>query len=315
METPMVSIVIPVYNGSDYLGEAIDSALHQTYDNIETIVVNDGSTDEGRTRRVAMSFGSRIRYFEKANGGVGSALNLGIKEMSGQYFSWLSHDDVFEHDKTERQIAVAKAKSADVVYSKFIRISASGEVIDAEPVPDEQFRYLIILQLLSGYSLNGCTMLIRRDAFDDVGLFREDLPTTQDYDMWIRMANGHRFIFTDHVVLRSRMHEKQTTRTHRNHFHECAVFYDSSVRAAIEMRLLGTLSEANVRFLAESLFERGYLSAAARTALVLKGRLNRVRLLSKIFTKGYIITPGTRSLRRVRKALYRVFKKLHSAIS
>ena len=91
---PLVSIVIPVYNGSNFVREAIDSALAQTYDNVEIIVVNDGSTDEGKTREIALSYGDKIRYFEKPNGGVSSALNMGISNMQGQYFSWLSHDDM-----------------------------------------------------------------------------------------------------------------------------------------------------------------------------------------------------------------------------
>ena len=78
---PLVSIVIPVYNGSNYMREAIDSALAQTYENVEIIVVNDGSTDDGETDRIARSYGDKIRYFAKDNGGVSSALNKGIKEM------------------------------------------------------------------------------------------------------------------------------------------------------------------------------------------------------------------------------------------
>ena len=92
-EVPMVSIVIPVYNGSNYLSEAIDSALNQTYPNCEVIVVNDGSEDEGKTENIALSYGSKIRYFAKKNGGAATALNLGIAEMKGEYFSWLSHDE------------------------------------------------------------------------------------------------------------------------------------------------------------------------------------------------------------------------------
>ena len=99
---PLVSIVIPVYNGSNYMREAIDSALAQTYERVEVIVVNDGSTDD--TEQIALSYGERIRYFRKENGGVSSALNLGIKEMKGEYFSWLSHDDVYTPDKIEVQI-------------------------------------------------------------------------------------------------------------------------------------------------------------------------------------------------------------------
>ena len=102
--TPKVSIIIPVYNGSLYMREAINSALSQTYRNIEVIVVNDGSNDEGKTKDIALSYGGQIRYFEKENGGVSTALNLGIQNMSGEYFSWLSHDDKYLPDKVEKQI-------------------------------------------------------------------------------------------------------------------------------------------------------------------------------------------------------------------
>ena len=90
-EKPLVSIIIPVYNGANYLREAIESALGQTYGNCEVLVINDGSNDHGETEREALKFGDRIRYFKKENGGVASALNLGIRKMRGEYFSWLSH--------------------------------------------------------------------------------------------------------------------------------------------------------------------------------------------------------------------------------
>ena len=78
---PKVSIVIPVYNGEDYVNEAIDSALAQTYENCEVIVVNDGSTDN--TEAIVKTYGNKIRYFSKENGGVSSALNVGIEHMEG----------------------------------------------------------------------------------------------------------------------------------------------------------------------------------------------------------------------------------------
>jgi hypothetical protein len=102
--TPKVSIIIPVYNGSNFLREAIDSALAQTYENIEILVINDGSKDNGKTEEIALSYGEKIHYFSKENGGVSSALNMAIKEMTGEYFSWLSHDDLYYEDKVKRQI-------------------------------------------------------------------------------------------------------------------------------------------------------------------------------------------------------------------
>lgn len=83
---PLVSIVIPVYNGGDYLKEAIDSALAQTYNNIEILIINDGSDDGGITENIALSYGERVRYFCKKNGGVATALNLGIRNMRGGVF-------------------------------------------------------------------------------------------------------------------------------------------------------------------------------------------------------------------------------------
>ena len=94
MYNPKVSIIIPVYNGSDYLQQSIESALAQTYKNIEVIVVNDGSNDNGATEKIANYYRDKIKYFSKPNGGVSSALNFGISKMEGEWFSWLSHDDI-----------------------------------------------------------------------------------------------------------------------------------------------------------------------------------------------------------------------------
>lgn len=95
MTMPMISIIIPVYNGSNYLRDAIDSAIAQTYSNKEIIVVNDGSKDYGHTEAICLTYADKIRYFHKENSGVASALNLGIANMRGEYFTWLAHDDFF----------------------------------------------------------------------------------------------------------------------------------------------------------------------------------------------------------------------------
>ena len=120
LSNPLVSIVIPVFNGSNFLRDAIDSALAQTYPNFEILVVNDGSSDNGKTEEVALSYGDRIRYFHQPNRGVSAALNTGIREMKGEYFAWLSHDDVFLPRKLELQVRALETEGADVVvYSDY----------------------------------------------------------------------------------------------------------------------------------------------------------------------------------------------------
>jgi len=105
---PVISIIIPVYNGANYLGDAIDSALEQSDKHFEIIVVNDGSTDGGKTESIAKSYGNKIRYYKKKNGRVASALNYGIKRMKGDWFAWLSHDDIYLPNKVKDELLAIK---------------------------------------------------------------------------------------------------------------------------------------------------------------------------------------------------------------
>lgn len=214
---PKVSIVIPVYNGSDYLSEAINSALAQTYSNFEILVVNDGSNDGGRTQDIVKSYGSRIRCINKPNGGVASALNAGIREMKGAYFSWLSHDDLYLPDKVQVQMEYALTSNHPAVYySDFETIDEKGQSLSVVAVP---YREPAALRpaLMQSANLHGCTILVPRQAFDEVGVFDESLRTTQDYDLWFRMAARFPFEHIPKVLVRGRLHKDQGTRKLTDH--------------------------------------------------------------------------------------------------
>jgi len=206
---PLVSIVIPVYNGSDYMREAIESALAQTYDNLEVIVVNDGSTDHGMTERIAKSYGPKIRYFSKVNGGVASALNYGISEMKGEYFSWLSHDDMYYEKKIDAQINHLRQVGKDaIIYGDFDIVDKKSRLlrhVEVSAVPPNRIRYA----LLSGLSINGCTVLVPRLCFSKAGIFNEELRTTQDFEMWFRLSQSFEFQHLRHTGVKSRVHPNQ----------------------------------------------------------------------------------------------------------
>jgi hypothetical protein len=208
---PKVSIVIPVYNGSNYLRTAVESALAQTYPNIEVILVNDGSTDGGATQAVALSYGDRIRYFHKPNGHVASALNFGIRHMSGEYFSWLSHDDMYKPDKIALQMrALSKLGTETLVYGDFEVLDVATDSVTPvvmKLVKPEHFRY----NLTVDNSMHGCTLLIPKACLDVSGPFDELLRTTQDYDMWFRLARCCRFVHVPGIVVTSRRHPEQGT--------------------------------------------------------------------------------------------------------
>lgn len=207
---PRISIVIPVYNGANYLREALDSALRQTYRNVEVLVVNDGSTDRDETEKIAKSYGSRIRYFYKENGGVASALNFGIKEMTGEYFSWLSHDDVYYPRKLDRQVEfLRKLEEKNVVlYGNFEVVDGESKHVAlhhlAEKVAEKPQRAIL------SASIHGCSTLVPKSAFEHVGLFNERLRTVQDNEMWVRVhLAGIHFVHIPEILIKSRVHPEQ----------------------------------------------------------------------------------------------------------
>jgi glycosyltransferase involved in cell wall biosynthesis len=207
---PRVSIVIPVYNGVNYARHAIDSALAQDYANTEVIVVNDGSRDDGATDALARSYGERIRYVNKPNGGVASALNAGISAMTGDVFCWLSHDDTHLPHKTSRQVELWRAAGCpeEVLFSDYRLINAEGEMITEVRLDHAMLEAKPLYALLRG-SIHGCSVFVPRQMFDAVGLFNEALPTTQDYDLWHRMIRRYRFRHIPEVLIESRWHDEQ----------------------------------------------------------------------------------------------------------
>lgn len=247
---PLVSIVIPVYNGSNYLSEAIDSALAQTYDNVEIIVVNDGSPDDGKTEKVALSYGEKIRYFCKENGGSSSALNYGIKKMRGDWFSWLSHDDLYCPPKIEKQIKyIQKNKLYEkgdikkhIFFTASENVNANGEIIRQ---PKKQYisnmfndinniksnKYLIANPIK--YCFHGCGCLIHKSAFEDIGFFDENLRLVNDIDMWFRLYSGGYILhYIPEILVKGRVHSKQISRSIGFSYHnpEQDMFWQRSLK-------------------------------------------------------------------------------------
>lgn len=215
---PKVSIIIPVYNGANFLEEAILSAINQTYVNTEIIVVNDGSNDGGDSERIALKHQDKIRYFYKENGGVASALNFGIRQMTGEYFSWLSHDDLYMPQKIEKQINLLNKKQLTqpaLIYSDFYEINSKGKVTYAV-FPSKKYKENS-LYLLSNHKINGCSLLIPKKCFEETGYFDENLRSTQDYDLWFRMRTKYKFIHVNEFLVKSRLHEQQGSITIDNH--------------------------------------------------------------------------------------------------
>ena len=323
---PLVTIVIPVYNGADFLADAIQSALDQTYGAIEIIVVNDGSNDGGATDRLAQSFGDSIRYFSKKNGGVASALNLAILKMSGDYFSWLSHDDLYHKEKIAAQVNALTSIRSDkaVLYSDYAIFADDPDEavqIKMPGVPPERFRYWLMTQS----ALHGCTLLIPRLAFDECGGFNEQLRTTQDYDLWFRIAQIFRFVHVPEVLVKARSHLKQGSMSLTNlAFNESCELHTGFVNGLTikEIESVSGQSVGNAYLtVASSMWCRGFAEAgacAARLASqygVSQFRIYRTMSVANLRCRAfrfsrYLFAPRTRQI--LRGIWHRIKPGLHT---
>ena len=217
MYTPLVTIVIPVYNGADYVCQAIESALAQTYENLEIVVVNDGSPDN--SEEVIQPYMDRIRYFRKSNGGVSTALNYAIREMKGTWLSWLSHDDLYLPRKVESQIRrlnelMDQHPGCDI--EKYVlscqdqRIDENRNVLPhrGSTHPEYSNASELVAKEIIDYTIGGCTVLAARSAYVKMGGFDEGNRTISDADMWFKlMLNGYIFDFSNEILVQSRYHK------------------------------------------------------------------------------------------------------------
>ena len=219
MYNPLVSIIIPVYNGSNFLRESIESALKQTYKNIEIIVVNDGSNDNGVTESIALSYGEKVRYFSQINGGVSSALNHGISKMNGSWFSWLSHDDLYLENKIEVQVEKLNSKNVvaenTIICSDIQLIDEKGKnIYYPKKVQSGLFNGKeVFKKLANGTNIYGCALLIPKKVMDRVGGFNKDFKFIQDWMYWLELAkSGSNFLIHDEQLVKSRVHGNQQTK-------------------------------------------------------------------------------------------------------
>lgn len=191
---PLVSVIIPSYNREHLIGRSIRSVLNQTYEEIEVIVVDDGSTDN--TRDVVNNFNDkRIRYIHHDNNLGGCiARNTGINASRGEYIAFQDSDDVWLPDKLEKQMQAFKIvpENVGIVYSAFIRVKDDS----ASFIPSPKFTIKdgnLLYQLIKGNFISTQTTILRKICFDKAGEFDKNLHRLQDWELFIRMSKYFEF--------------------------------------------------------------------------------------------------------------------------
>ena len=199
-----VSVIVPAYNGEKYIQAALESVVAQTYQNIEIIAVDDGSTD--RTGEIIKSFGEKVICITQENKGLAAARNTGIRHATGEYISFLDADDVYVPEKINSQIIFLRDHPMyDIAYCHMFHF------YDQEP--EVLYRHKqtcpsgnVFENLLHAFFGQADTLLVPRLVFDEIGLFDEEFTFAEDWEMNIRIAQaGFTFGFMDTPLILMRI--------------------------------------------------------------------------------------------------------------
>lgn len=249
----IVSVVIPTYNSAGFLKETIDSVLSQDIENLDLIIVDDGSTDQ--TVATARSYGDRVRVITQSNQGVCAARNCGLAAAKGKYICFLDHDDYWRQNKIRAQLLqFQKDPELGVVYSEFLRWQADGrgefhappgaQIPDSEAIDDE-FSGWIYHHLLSDCWVLTSSAMIKMEALTKIGAFDLNLPYGEDWDLWLRLSQQFRFAKLKHPYVLYRQHPEQGSRTVRPIDYRTKLLSEASKRWGLSSRDGRAISQEN----------------------------------------------------------------------
>jgi glycosyltransferase involved in cell wall biosynthesis len=213
---PKVSIILPCYNGARWISQSIESVLAQTYNDLELIIIDDGSKDNSREIISSYLYDKRIHYIYQENKGFSSALNEGIRESTGDFIGFIGQDDLYMPNKLQIQVKyLNEHKNIDLVHSNYCFIDSNGQVIGVRDmkVPKFSSRWKMIEYLFINNFIGFETVLVRRNCFDEVGLFDERMTGFSDHDMWLRIAGKFNIAYINLILVKKRKHERQLSRT------------------------------------------------------------------------------------------------------
>ncbi len=213
----LVSVVIASYNNGQFLEEGVESILNQQYKNFEIIIVDDGSTDNTKEIVIKYEIEPKVRYFYQENQGQAKAKNKGIIESNGDYIAFLDADDKWTQDKLSSQLpCFNKSENIGVVFTNLNHINEYGDVIE---IPKREFfSGNLTSKLLVDNVVTGMSSIVKKECFDKVGIFDEQLPMGIDYDLWLRISTVYEFYFLDKVTYLYRQWSGQMSHNKRGRY-------------------------------------------------------------------------------------------------
>jgi glycosyltransferase involved in cell wall biosynthesis len=204
----VVSIITPAFNSEKYIAEAIESVLKQTFTDYEMIVVDDGSTDDTKSIVKKYEKLSKVKYLWQENGGPSKARNLGIRASSGRYCAFLDSDDVMNPNRLDMQVRELEADSIyGMAYSDLETFNEKGVVYKSKREFCKPYNGIILDKLLINNFITTSTVMVRRTCFDVVENFDESLMLSEDYKMWLSIAQRFPIRYIELPLIRYRYHQ------------------------------------------------------------------------------------------------------------
>ena len=185
-----VSVIIPAYNQADYTIQAVESVLAQNYKDIEIIVIDDGSTDD-TDKKIEPFLSNNLTYIYQHNQGASAARNRGIKESTGDYLGFLDCDDLYLPGKIQASVNFLKHQNYDMVYNPAILIDKWGDKIGL--YKPRRHNLLFRNSIMN-------SVVIKREVFDKVGVFDEEIFICADWDMWLRISEKYPLFYFDEYL-------------------------------------------------------------------------------------------------------------------
>jgi glycosyltransferase involved in cell wall biosynthesis len=206
---PLISVITATYNMARFIAPAMESVLGQTHKKFEHIIIDDGSTDH--TKGIVDKFinDPRVKYHYQKNHGQTVAKNRGIRLSSGEYICFLDADNVWTSDKLERQLSVFNElpNGFKILYTDQDIIDENGNVLYIPKV--KRYSGKITKELLFDNFVTFNTAMIKRECFEELGYFDEDLPRSIDYELWLRFSTRFKFYYIAGITTHYRVWEGQ----------------------------------------------------------------------------------------------------------
>jgi len=206
-----VTIIIPAYNAQEYIEETINSALAQTYTNIEIIVVDDGSNDS--TFEIASGFGDKIKLFKTANSGVSRARNFAVEKAKGDWLAFIDADDLWEVNKLELQMCNLGNRRWSHTNSLYIGEEQDGKTSRSDLSP--QFGDWVFSHLLVDNFITTSTVIIEKKLFLESGGFDESMKAMEDWKLWLTIAEHEKLHYCPEILAQYRVYSGSTSRKAR----------------------------------------------------------------------------------------------------